>query len=605
MIGSILKDRYEIVEQIGSGGMSIVYKARDRKLDRFVAIKVLKEEFLSDEDFLRRFRREAESLQRLNHPNLVATYAVQVTTPPYYIVMELVEGLTLDKILAQQKFTYEQVIYYASQMARALVHAHNNKVIHRDIKPHNMMIDSTGLLKLADFGIALTVSTSTLTNTRAIIGSVHYFSPEQAQGKPVTEQSDLYSLGIVIYEMLAGRVPFMGETPIELALKHVQEEIPPLQDFCPDLPPAIENVVIKLLEKAPEDRYESAEELLDDLESLLDAGIKPDMERPKKPKHLTVAEKVEIKRKRVVWMRRGIVAGVIISLLLLIAIAINTLLFTANGEAVKVPNVMGKSLTDAVALLDENQLNYQVLESIYDKERPEGTVLRQTPMPNAQVKTGRIVNLTISKGIELRQVPLVVGATERTAVVQLQNESFEVKVVTEQSATIPEGTVIRQVPESFKRIPVGSEVLITVSGGLEKVKVPDVRGLNVADARTSLEAVGLKLGEVGIGSDPTKPQWLITSQQPSPEVELEKGSPVHVVENQGAQTAKITITFDKDKESLIKVLVTDNYATYPIRVVYEQTHYKGDPDLVLDIPIVSPATVEVYRNGKLELSKKF
>jgi len=197
----------------------------------------------------------------------VATYAVQVTAPPYYIVMELVEGLTLDKILAQQKFTYEQVIYYASQMARALVHAHNNKVIHRDIKPHNMMIDATGLLKLADFGIALTVSTSTLTNTRAIIGSVHYFSPEQAQGKPVTEQSDLYSLGIVIYEMLAGRVPFMGETPIELALKHVQEEVPPLQDFCPDLPPAIENVVIKLLEKAPEDRYESAEELLDDPKS--------------------------------------------------------------------------------------------------------------------------------------------------------------------------------------------------------------------------------------------------------------------------------------------------------------------------------------------------
>ena len=605
MIGILLENRYEIVEQIGSGGMSIVYKAKDRKLDRFVAIKVLKEEFLSDEDFLRRFRREAESLQRLNHPNLVATYAVQVTNPPYYIVMELVEGYTLDKILLQQHFTYEQVIYYAAQMARALVHAHNNKVIHRDIKPHNMMIDETGLLKLADFGIALTVSTSTLTNTRAIIGSVHYFSPEQAQGKPVTEKSDLYSLGIVIYEMLAGRVPFLGETPIELALKHVQEEVPPLQDFCPDLPPAIENVVIKLLEKDPEDRYESAEELLEDLEGLLNAGIQPDNNRPKKPKHLTVAEKVEVKRKRVVWMRRGIVAGVILSLLLLIAIAVNTLLFTANGDAVTVPNVMGKSLTDAVAILDTKQLSYQVLESIYDKIHPEGTVLRQTPMPDAQVKSGRIVNLTISKGIELRQVPLVVGATERTAVVQLQNESFEVKVVTEQSATISEGTVIRQEPESFKRIPVGSQVLITVSGGLEKVKVPDVRGMNVTDAKASLEAAGLTLGDVGVTADPTKPQWLITSQQPSPDVELQKGSPVHVVENQGAQTAKITITFDKEKESLIKVLVTDNYATYPIRVVYEQTHYKGDPPLVLDIPIVSPATVEVYRNGKLELSKKF
>jgi len=601
----ILKDRYEILEQIGSGGMSIVYKAKDHKLDRLVAIKVLRDEFLSDEDFLRRFRREAESLQRLNHPNLVATYAVQVTSPPYYIVMELVEGLTLDKILAQQNFTYEQVIYYAAQMTRALVHAHHNQVIHRDIKPHNMMIDETGLLKLADFGIALTVSNSTLTNTRAIVGSVHYFSPEQAQGKPVTEQSDLYSLGIVIYEMLAGRVPFLGETPIELALKHVQEEVPPLQDFCPDLPPAIENVVIKLLEKDPEDRYESADELLEDLESLLTAGIKPDLNRPKKPKHLSVSEKAEVKRKRVVWMRRGIVVGVILSLLLLVAIGVNTLLFTANGEAVTVPNVMGKSLTDAVATLDESHLDYQVLESIYDKDHPEGTVLRQTPMPNSQVKSGRIVNLTISKGIELRQVPMVVGATERTAVVQLQNESFEVKVVTEQSATIAEGTVIRQEPESFKRIPVGSEIIITVSGGLEKVKVPDVRGMTVSEAQTSLEAAGLKLGDVSIIADPTKPQWLITTQQPSPDIELQKGSPVHVVENQGAQTASITITFDKDKESFIKVLVTDNYATYPIRVVYEQTHYKGDPPLTLEIPIVSPATVEVYRNGKLEVSKKF
>ena len=605
MIGSILKERYEILEQIGSGGMSIVYKAKDHKLNRMVAIKVLREEFLSDEDFLRRFRREAESLQRLNHPNLVATYAVQVTNPPYYIVMELVEGLTLDKILARQNFTYEQVIYYAAQMTRALVHAHHNQVIHRDIKPHNMMIDETGLLKLADFGIALTVSNSTLTNTRAIVGSVHYFSPEQAQGKPVTEQSDLYSLGIVIYEMLAGRVPFLGETPIELALKHVQEEAPPLQDFCPDLPPAIENVVTKLLEKDPDDRYESADDLLGDLEGLLTAGIKPDLDRPKKPKHLTVAEKAEVKRKRVVWMRRGIVVGVILSLLLLVAIGVNSLLFTVSGESVVVPNVMGKSLTDAVALLDTSHLDYQVLESIYDKDHPEGTVLRQTPMPDSQVKSGRIVNLTISKGIELKQVPMVVGATERTAVVQLQNDSFEVKVVIEQSATIAEGTVIRQEPESFKRIPVGSEIVITVSGGLEKVKVPDVRGLTVAEAQTSLEAVGLKLGDVSIVADPTKPQWLITTQQPSPDIELQKGSPVHVVENQGAQTASMTITFDKDKESFIKVLVTDNYATYPIRVVYEHTHYKGDPPLTLEIPIVSPATVEVYRNGKLEVSKKF
>ncbi len=605
MIDAVLKDRYEIIEQIGSGGMSIVYKAKDLKLGRYVAIKVLREEFLSDADFLRRFRREAESVQRLNHPNLVATYDVQVTNPPYYIVMELVEGATLDKILIQNHLTYEQTVYYAAQMARALVHAHTNKVIHRDIKPHNMMIDANGQLKLTDFGIALTVSTSTLTNTRAIVGSVHYFSPEQAQGKPVTEQSDLYSLGIVIYEMLAGRVPFRGETPIELALKHVQEEVPPLQDFCPDLPPAIENVVMKLLEKNPEDRYESAEDLLDDLENLLNAGIQPDIERLKKPKPLSTAEKAEIKRKRVMWMRRGIITLVTLLILGSIGMVANMLLFGPNGDAVTVPNVQGRSLTDAVALLDQSHLNYQILESVYDKDHPEGTVLRQTPAANSQVKSGRIVSLTVSKGIELRQVPMVVGATERTAVVQMQNETFQVKVVFEQSSTIAEGTVIRQEPESFKKIPMGSEVLLTVSSGLQKIKVPNLQGKTVAEAQNLLLEAGFGLGDVGVTADPARPRGVITAQQPSADTELSKGSAVHVVENQGSQTATITIRFDNEKESLIKVLVTDSYATYPIRVVYENTHYKGEEPLTLEIPIVSPATVEVYRNGKMEFSKKF
>ncbi|MPM78235.1 hypothetical protein SDC9_125246 [bioreactor metagenome] len=200
---------------------------------------------------------------------------------------------------------------------------------------------------------------------------------------------------------------------------------------------------------------------------------------------------------------------------------------------------------------------------------------------------------------------MVVGATERTAVVQMQNETFQVKVVFEQSSTIAEGTVIRQEPESFKKIPMGSEVLLTVSSGLQKIKVPNLQGKTVAEAQNLLLEAGLVLGDVGVTADPSQPRGVITAQQPSADTELSKGSAVHVVENQGSQTATITIRFDNEKESLIKVLVTDSYATYPIRVVYENTHYKGEEPLTLEIPIVSPATVEVYRNGKMEFSKKF
>jgi serine/threonine-protein kinase len=605
MIGQILKEHYEIIEPVGSGGMSVVYKAMDLKLNREVAVKVLRDEYVNDEDFLRRFRREAESVQRLNHPNLVATYDVQVNYPPYYIIMEFVHGQTLDLVIDQGPMSYEQAVEYAIQITRALVHAHGHGVIHRDLKPHNMIINEEGKLKLTDFGIALTVNDDTLIHTRAIVGSVHYFSPEQAQGVQINEQSDLYSLGAVIYEMLSGQPPFSGENPVELALKHIQEEPDPILDYCPDLPPEIEAIIEKLLEKAPEDRYESAELLLEDLENIQKAGIFPVENRPRKVKPLTSIEKAELRRKKVIWMRRGVLAAFILLVLLLAGIGINRILFSSSGDSVLVPDLTGKSLSDAVAILDERNLNYQILESIYDKDKAEGIILKQTPTANSEVREGRIVNLTVSRGLEMKQVPLLVGNKEREAIAQLQNDGFEVRVVKVLNSTVEEGQVISQEPESYKRVPLGTEITLTVSAGKQKVKVPDVFGLSIEEAQKALEAKGLTLGEIVPTSDLSLPQNTVTAQQPGADSEVDIGTSVSITRNEGAQTATITISFDDHEESLIKVLVTDKYATYPIRVVYEGTHLKGEQPLELEFPIVSPATVEIYRNGRLESSRKF
>lgn len=605
MIGKILQERYEILGLVGSGGMSHVYKARDLKENRFVAIKVLREEFDSDEDFLRRFRREAESLQRLNHPNLVTTYDVQVETPPYYIVMELVEGTTLDRLIGSGKMSYEQVVNFACQIAKALEHAHANKVIHRDIKPHNILVDQNGIIKLTDFGIALTVSTSTLTNTRAIIGSVHYFSPEQAQGKPVNEQSDLYSVGIVLYEMLTGQVPFNGDTPIELALKHVSEPVPSLEEFCPDIPPLLEDIVMKLLEKDCQDRYKSATALLADLQSVQQSGLEPVTNRPKRSQ--TALEKAEIQRKKKRRMR------LLIQLLAaLIFFSGGLLLFNSwwqnsrDNTIVIVPSVIGITVDEAEKLFNAAGLSYEITETRYDQVAKEDVIIHQTPVGTTEVKRSRSIYITVSKGPELRQVPMVTGKTEREATIALQNELFNVVITPQSSTTVEVGKVIKQDPESFKSAPTGSSVTLTVSSGPDKVKVPDLRGMTLEQASEALTAVGLKLGATGSTVDETQAAKTIVSQEPAPQMDVAAGSSVNVVENLGPTLAHITITFENEGGK-ITIVVRDSSIAYPVRTFYEnkEPFHKGDEPLVLDIPIVAPATIEVYRNGVLEVTEKY
>ncbi len=270
MIGSELGGRYEIVERIGGGGMAIVYKAYDTLLHRHVAVKVLREQFVHDEEFIQRFRREARSAASLSHPNVVSIYDVGQDEDIHYIVMEYIEGGTLNDIIKERApLQAEEAVKIASQICDALDHAHQNGIIHRDIKPHNILISKSGRIKVTDFGIARAAASSHITQTGAVLGSVHYFSPEHAKGVAQGEKSDIYSLGAVLYQMVTNRLPFAGDSPISVALKHLQEDFEEPRSINPLLPQSLENIILKALRKRPEERYESARAMLEDLETCL------------------------------------------------------------------------------------------------------------------------------------------------------------------------------------------------------------------------------------------------------------------------------------------------------------------------------------------------
>ncbi|MBW7459196.1 Stk1 family PASTA domain-containing Ser/Thr kinase, partial [Paenibacillus sepulcri] len=299
MIGHELGGRYEIITRIGGGGMALVYKAHDILLNRKVAVKILRQQFVHDEEFIRRFRREAQSAGALSHPNVVSIYDVGQEDETHYIVMEYVEGHNLNEIIQERApLQPEEAVRIAIQICDALEHAHHNQIIHRDIKPHNILIGKNGRVKVTDFGIARAVTSSTITQTGSVLGSVHYFSPEHAKGISTGEKSDLYSLGIVLYQMLTGKLPFLGESPISVALKHLQETFEEPRVVNPYIPQSVENVILRAMRKNPSERYNSADEMLRDLETCLQP------ERLKEPK-ITFVSGSDFEETRVMPAIRG------------------------------------------------------------------------------------------------------------------------------------------------------------------------------------------------------------------------------------------------------------------------------------------------------------
>ncbi|NLZ54101.1 MAG: Stk1 family PASTA domain-containing Ser/Thr kinase, partial [Thermoanaerobacteraceae bacterium] len=439
MIGKILGNRYKILEKISGGGMALVYKAQCNLLNRIVAIKILKSEFAEDEDFVRRFRREAQAAASLSHPNIVGIYDVGEEDGLYYIVMEYVEGNTLKDLIRQKApLPLTEVIEMGVQICDALECAHKNMIVHRDIKSQNIMITSDGRVKVTDFGIARATGGSTITNTGNMFGSVQYFSPEQARSDTVDERSDLYSVGVVLYEAFTGKLPFNGETPVSVALKQIQEQPELISNIISGFPKQLEVIVQKCLAKSPDDRYQNAEALKNDLkQALLSAEVvsfKPD-----NIEHTLVMDNIannptsfEInsaasKKKRPKNVLKGI--GIIAFFVLLFAV------FSYLGAALArrylevpetiVPNVIGMQEEEAIQKLKEHNLDYNIAGRVFDTA-PAGQVIDQDPKGDQRVKTNRPpIDLIISKGSKAGTVPSIIGRTEQEGIALLENNGFE------------------------------------------------------------------------------------------------------------------------------------------------------------------------------------
>lgn len=554
--GSFIADRYEILEKIGAGGMSDVYKAKDQVLGRFVAVKVLKQEFAEDVNFVTKFHTEAQSAAGLQHPNIVNIYDVGSEDHMHYIVMEYVEGITLKTYIEKKgQLNYKEAISIAIQVARGIEAAHNNNIVHRDIKPQNIMISNEGKVKVTDFGIARAATSNTIHSD--VMGSVHYTSPEQARNGFVDGKSDIYSLGIVMYEMVTGRVPFDGDTTVAIAIQHLQEEMTPPSDYAPELPNSLEKIILKCTQKSQDRRYATMGELLLDLKrALMDPDgdfvvigsavaeakttvIREDEVRGIKEKAAPNYANAEQSMMRSVYEEElededdddddegflnpkmekavtilGIVTGVIILIIIIYLIGSMIGLFGGSRDKDKdedpvlpvedasgrqeMIDLRGMSFDEAKAQLEEMGLKIYQSATEESEEYEQGQIISQDIEAGEMVDEGTMVRVTVSSGRTESEisVPNVEGYTDNAAIGMLTDAGLSYNREYESSDTVAEGTVIRQDPASGTMVASDTKVTIVVSQGKKSVTVPDLKNETEESARKALEKAGLQVGSV-------------------------------------------------------------------------------------------------------------
>lgn len=555
MSSRLLAGRYELIEKIGEGGMAIVYKAKCRLLNRYVAIKILRPEFTKDEQFVENFRRESQAAAGLSHPNIVSVYDVGQEGNIHFIVMELVEGKTLSELIEEKgRLDYKEAINITRQVASALSLAHKNQIVHRDIKPHNILITNTGVAKLADFGIAKAVSASTIIGgNNKVMGSVHYFSPEQARGAYVDERSDIYSLGIVLYEMLTGKVPFDGDNPISIALMHINDPMPPVSAEVPGIPPQLEKIIMKATDKYQTNRYRTADEMIEDLDNIefitkvmgqkafTIAGeeekeqpavsVRPERERThRKSEPAGNTEESDKTLERANKISTGFIIGAVAVLVIAGIIGLGALLgwFSGDSEEIKVPNFVGRTFEEAQALAQKTGLEIARGEDVYSPDQEEGKITSQNPTADSVVSPGKLITVYVSKGKKDGVVPKIVGKDYKEASEYLKTFGFELGIVKTESSTLPENVIIEQSVEEGSTASKGTKIDVTVSDGKgkETVKMPNLIGKTPDEANAIIDTEGLKLGDATYEETTTTAQNLIFWQQYPEGTELEKGTAV-------------------------------------------------------------------------------
>lgn len=633
LVGRVIGNRYEIIEKIGEGGMATVYKAKCNILKRYVAVKVLRDEFTTDEEFIKRFNTEAQAAASLTHPNIVSIYDVGHEENIYYIVMELVQGKTLKEIINEDgALPWKWALNVSIQVASALEMAHKNNIVHRDIKPHNIIITEDGIAKVTDFGIAKAVSNSTITAFGTTIGSVHYFSPEHARGGYTDAKSDLYSLGVVMYEMLTGRVPFDADTPVSIALKHMQEKpIEPIK-LNPTIPYAVNKIIMKAMEKDPNERYQSATEMLKDLSMALknpegDFVEQKDFTNQYTQRIPTLGEQEYIKndkieddeeqeepknkmsKKKKIIITIAIILGIIL-IPIIGFFGTKALMDAGVPKDVDLPNLVGKTLEEANKEIEGTDITLEQTEE-FNADVEVGKIISQDPpyVDGYTVKENSTIKIVISKGTEKAVVENVKGKTYEEAVQILEKANLKVERVDQTSQTVEAGIVIDQEPGEDEEVNAGDTVKLYVSSGtgIKQVEVENVVGKTEEEATSILTKAGLKVN-VGYKEDSSKPTDTVLSQDVAEGEKVDEGTTVTIVVNtyRKLQTASIYVNVKELVPASLQgtetTNTTDGEAAKDVKV--QLTVGEGTPQTTTTSADTSSLKIDIQGTGQVEIALK-